>query len=390
MFSTLATGQIKNQSPTQKAMPKSFAPDDNETLVYKALGQIVGAQVTYSMITGNGNYAVTLQELADFEYADQISGKSKKLELIDRILGRGERYGYYFWVTATPGKNNHPAFFTATATPGQYLKTGRRSFYTDSTGVIRSADKNGAIAAATDPFFLICGESEWEAFQFLRTLHSAEVTYQSSFGNGNFGTLKTLQTNNLIDPALAEGNRCGYRFTVVTTTGFADNPASFYIAAVPQKYPAAGRRSFRIDFDGIIRGGDKQGAIAAVKDSIIPAICGESEWEAAQFLRILHGAEITYQAVSVNGNFGSLSDLQSKNLIDLPMLQGDRCGYRFILTTIEGKTDHPATFNIIATPKKYGETGRHSFYLNEQGVIRSADRHGQPADPADLPIDFQN
>lgn len=387
VFAMPSFAQTKSEPQTQSTIPQSPTTEANDTLVYKALQQISSAQATYSATTGNGNYAVNLQALADFELFDQVLGKDRKLELIDQALGRGEKYGYYFWVMATPAKNNKPSFFTATATPSQYPKTGRRSFYVDSTGVIRGADRNGAIASANDPFIIICGESEWEAIQSLRALHGAEITYQSAVGNGNFGTLKNLESSSLIHPLMSLANRCGYRFTLITTKSFSNNPANFYISAVPQKYPLTGRRSFYMDTSGVIRGADKNGAVATVNDPII-IICGDNETAAMQSLRTIHGAEATYQAVSENGNFGSLSDLQSKDLIDLPMSQGNRCGYRFVLTISE--RDNSTNFNIIAVPQKYGETGRRSFYMDESGVIRGADRNGQPANADDPPIDFQN
>ncbi|HEX8686771.1 MAG TPA: hypothetical protein VF654_09720, partial [Pyrinomonadaceae bacterium] len=42
-------------------------------------------------------------------------------------------------------------------------------------------------------------------------------------------------------------------------------------------------------------------------------------------------------------------------------------------------------FEATATPKTYGKTGRRSFYIDEAGKVRAADRKGQPAtsdDPA--------
>ena len=386
IFAIPSPGQTKNRPPTQNAAPKNSAADDNENLVYQALRQIVGAQVTYSAVSSSGNYALNLQALADFEFTEQVPGGSRKIELIDQILGSGEKYGYYFWVTATSAKNGQPASFTATATPSQYPKTGRRSFYIDETGVIRGADRNGAIASTNDPVFIICGEGESEVVESLRTIYGAEITYQAAVGNGNFGTLKNLQSSGLIDSVTSSGNRCGYRFIVVTTNGFPNNPASFYIAAVPQKSPAAGRRSFRIDLNGVVRGADKNGAVAAVNAPIV-ITCGGNETAAIASLRTLHGAEITYRETIGNGNYGSLSELRIKQLVTLSMSQGNQCGYRFILKISEGKRDNPTTFNITAVPQKYVETGRRSFYIDESGIIRGADRSGQPADADDLPLE---
>ena len=249
----MSSAQTKYEPQTQSAIPKSFRARINETLVYNALRQISAAQATYNATSGSGNYAATLQELAD-------------LGFIDQVLGSGEKYEYYFSLTATNISPTNPAFFTVTATPSRYPRTGRRSFYIDTSGEIRGADKNGAVATVNDPIIMICGNTETAAIQSLRTLYGAEITYQSSVGTGNFGTLQDLHSNGLIDSATARGDRCGYHFVVVTTNGSPSIQARFFITAVPNQYGVNGRRSFYIDESGIIRGADHNGQPADVND----------------------------------------------------------------------------------------------------------------------------
>ncbi len=43
------------------------------------------------------------------------------------------------------------AKFELAATPIEYGKIGRRSFFLDSGGVLRGADKQGAVATSADP-----------------------------------------------------------------------------------------------------------------------------------------------------------------------------------------------------------------------------------------------
>ena len=247
VFAMPSFAQIKNEPQTQSAIPPSLRTRSNETLVYNALRQILGAQATYNSTTRSGNYAITLQELAD-------------LGFIDQVLSSGEKYGYYFSLTATP------AFFTVTATPRRYPRTGRRSFYIDNFGTIRGADKNGAVATVNDPVIIICGNNETEAIQSLRNLLGAEFTYQSILGTGNFGTLQELHSSGLIDSSTARGDRCGYHFVVVTTNGSPNNQARFFITAVPNQYGITGRRSFYIDEIGVIRGADRNGQPADADD----------------------------------------------------------------------------------------------------------------------------
>lgn len=54
-------------------------------------------------------------------------------------------------------------------------------------------------------------------------------------------------------------------------------------------------------------------------------------------------------------------------------------GYRFELRLKEnGKS-----FEALASPAKYNETGRRSFYMNEQGEIHGADKGGGEGTPTD-------
>lgn len=67
--------------------------------------------------------------------------------LAEDLMEKGyvERLDYKFEVNALGDK------FEATATPKNYGKTGRRSFFVDETGVIRAADHKGKPATAQDP-----------------------------------------------------------------------------------------------------------------------------------------------------------------------------------------------------------------------------------------------
>lgn len=55
--------------------------------------------------------------------------------------------------------------------------------------------------------------------------------------------------------------------------------------------------------------------------------------------------------------------------------------YHFELTAAGDK------YAVTATPKVYGPNGRRSFYMDETGVIRAAERAGQPATASDPPVD---
>ena len=78
--------------------------------------------------------------------------------LVDADLAAGEKGGYKFRyriasssAADTPDEQNKLAAYELAATPTDYGKTGKRSFFLDSTGALRGADKQGAVADSSDP-----------------------------------------------------------------------------------------------------------------------------------------------------------------------------------------------------------------------------------------------
>jgi hypothetical protein len=78
--------------------------------------------------------------------------------LLDKDLASGEKDGYSIRYTILPvpanlsGEDaNKVETFSLCSSPKEYGKSGRRSFYLDSSGILRGADKQGAVAASTDP-----------------------------------------------------------------------------------------------------------------------------------------------------------------------------------------------------------------------------------------------
>jgi hypothetical protein len=55
-----------------------------------------------------------------------------------------DKYGYKFEVTASGDQ------FEAVATPKEYGKTGKRSFFVDKSGVVRGDDHGGGPATLAD------------------------------------------------------------------------------------------------------------------------------------------------------------------------------------------------------------------------------------------------
>jgi hypothetical protein len=107
---------------------KNPPPEMNEGMAAAALQMIAGAESTYKDNAGKGKYG-TLEQLTE-------------QKLVNKPFL--EKYGYNFEVTASGDQ------FEAVATPREYGKTGKRSFFVDKSGVLRGDDHGGAPATSAD------------------------------------------------------------------------------------------------------------------------------------------------------------------------------------------------------------------------------------------------
>jgi len=117
----------------------------------------------------------------------------------------------------------------------------------------------GIIAAIAIPNLLASrrAANEGSAQSSLRTIHSSQAVYQSTAGDGDFGTLADLQTQSLVDSVLGGGTKSGYTFLCPAGNLAAGPPATFWATANPADVGLAtrtGNRSFTIAEDGILRG----------------------------------------------------------------------------------------------------------------------------------------
>jgi len=115
----------------------------------------------------------------------------------------------------------------------------------------------GIIAAIAIPNLLASrrAANEGSAQQSLRTMSSAEATYQATAGNGSYGTLPNLMSQTLVDSVLGSGAKSGYNFTV--DSSLVGPPAQFFAYALPQTTSGVGQtgtRRFAIAEDGVLRG----------------------------------------------------------------------------------------------------------------------------------------
>jgi hypothetical protein len=234
--------------------PRTF----NERFVGRAVVTIHGAQMTFAATSGNRNFG-SLAELGAHG-------------LIDAALAEGEKYGYVFTVRTTPWTPSTPPAFVVTAVPRLYRKNGIRSFYVDTSGSVREADKAGALADASDPEADFCPlygfyGNEPCSLWIMRLLHGAQMTYATTIGNRNYGTLEQLGSGGYIDETIAGGTYRGYLYRVEKIDRVPwQSEASFKIFATPQIYGITGTRSFFIATDGILHGADKHGNAADEND----------------------------------------------------------------------------------------------------------------------------
>jgi len=117
----------------------------------------------------------------------------------------------------------------------------------------------GIIAAIAIPNLLASrrAANEGSAQQSLRTVHSAQATYQATAGNGAFATtLAALHGQNLIDTVLNTGTKSGYLFAVVEAAGTGAT-AVYGAKCYPETTTGVGQtgtRRFGITEDGVMRG----------------------------------------------------------------------------------------------------------------------------------------
>ncbi|MEN3336019.1 MAG: hypothetical protein V7641_5384 [Blastocatellia bacterium] len=117
-FSEIAAGEIASRIPRNESMARGILQSLREQeKAYK---------------TKHGRYGA-LDELALDEWED--------LRIVKEVI---ERFGYKLELSASDDG------YEATMTPMEYGKTGRLSFYTDQSGVVREGDHNGKPASSSD------------------------------------------------------------------------------------------------------------------------------------------------------------------------------------------------------------------------------------------------
>jgi type IV pilus assembly protein PilA len=116
----------------------------------------------------------------------------------------------------------------------------------------------GIIAAIAIPNLLASkrAANEGSAVASVRTVTSAEATYQATTGVGSYGSLSALNTAGLVDSALSGSGTTPKSGYVFTATPDATTPNSQYLVtastSVASGLAATGTRNFASDATGVI------------------------------------------------------------------------------------------------------------------------------------------
>ena len=119
------------------------------------------------------------------------------------------------------------------------------------------------------------------------------------------------------------------------------------------------------------------GIIAAIAiPNLLASRRSANEGSAISSLRTLHGGEMTYQATTGAGKYGTLAELGTAGVIDSVLASGTKSGYTF--TAVKSATEtagYPASFAAKAAPVNatgVTATGTRYFAVATEGVVATA------------------
>jgi len=129
---------------------KQWAVEEVVAREIRAVGflrQIAAAAETYQK--GFGVFPERLAQLGP--PATQLGASPDAADLIDSELAAGTKENYRFQFRSFSSSLNPEEHYEILATPIEYGPGGKRSFFLDSSGVLRGGDKHGASATVSDP-----------------------------------------------------------------------------------------------------------------------------------------------------------------------------------------------------------------------------------------------
>lgn len=130
------------------------------------------------------------------------------------------------------------------------------------------------------------------------------------------------------------------------------------------------------------------GIVAAIAvPNLIASRRTANEASAISALRLIHGAEVTYQLTAGQGNFGTMADLRNNGLIHDVLANATdttnaKSGYYYTLTPTPITAGHNSVFECDAQPVTHASasniigTGSRRFFVIETGVIYANTTNG--------------
>ncbi|MEZ5345147.1 MAG: type II secretion system protein [Pyrinomonadaceae bacterium] len=116
----------------------------------------------------------------------------------------------------------------------------------------------GIIASIAVPNLIAARRSanDAAALSAMRIISSGEQTFQSTGGNGNYGTLAQLRTADILDEVVGAGAKSGYNFSIVVTAPTGVNPPVYdaygNASVFGNSAVATGNRNFYINETGTL------------------------------------------------------------------------------------------------------------------------------------------
>ena len=121
--------------------------ETTERNAIEALNQVAKAIEAY-----RNKYSRLPESLANLGQPLHGAANGEAAGLLDSDLANGIKNGYAIRYVITGASTlGAPAKYEVAATPQQYGRTGRRSFFRDSNGGLHAADRHGAVGSETDP-----------------------------------------------------------------------------------------------------------------------------------------------------------------------------------------------------------------------------------------------
>jgi hypothetical protein len=143
----LSVGLLLLDLPSLAAEWDAAEIETTERIAIDAVKKIADAVETYRR-----TYSRLPDSLAKLGPPTHGAANAEAAGFLDAEFASGTKNGYVFrYVLASASTLGAPAKFQLAATPQTYGRTGRRSFFRDSTGGLHGADRQGAVGGEADP-----------------------------------------------------------------------------------------------------------------------------------------------------------------------------------------------------------------------------------------------